>query len=512
MPTIAAQELFSVLLDAEYYGADYTALQLVSIANDTRKVTADSCFIAIKGETFDGHSAIQQVIQQGAKAIVLEQLPSNWQDYPEVTFVKVRSTFRAQAILANQFYDTPSQKLNLIAVTGTNGKTTTSSMISDLLMALGHKTGLVGTIHYKVDQTYYPAVNTTPNAFELQKLYADMVEAGCEDAIIEASSHALSLGRIWYSDVDCAIFTNLTREHLDFHKSMDNYAYAKSLLFAQLGQQFHRHKPRLAIVNQDDPYHEIMIQATAADVLTYSLKNPSATAYASDIRGEQGRLTFTLHFEQAEYLVSLPMLGEYNVANYLAAFLCLARYYGYSVEELLGATKQFEGVAGRMQSIDEGQTFTAIVDFAHTPDALERVLAELASHKKKRLIVLVGHSGGNRDSGARPEIGDLLFNYADEIVFTADNPRFEPIPKIVAELVGTHQEKPYTIIEDRESAIRYSVEQAEAEDVVLFAGKGGEAYQVIGDEYVPYNEVETVQQAIRQHIESTNSFTVSEEY
>lgn len=505
MPTIAAQELFSVLLDAEYYGAANSELQLLSIANDNRKVTADSCFIAIKGEAFDGHNAIDEAIQLGAKAIVLEQLPTNWQEYPDVSFVKVRSTFRTQAILANQFYQTPSQKLNLVAVTGTNGKTTTSSMISDLLMALGRKTGLVGTIHYKVDQTYYPAVNTTPNAFELQKLYADMLAAGCQDAIIEASSHALSLGRIWYSDVDCAIFTNLTREHLDFHKTMDAYAYAKSLLFAQLGQQFHHHKPRLAIVNQDDPYHEVMIQATAADVLTYSLKDTTATAYASDIQSLEGRLNFKLHFEKKEYAVSLPMLGDYNVANYLAAFLCLARYYGYSVAEVLKATQEFEGVTGRMQSIEEGQKFTAIVDFAHTPDAIERVLAELSANKTKRLLVLIGHSGGNRDSGARPEIGDIVFKYADEIIFTADNPRFEPIPKIVAELVQSHQEKAYTVIEDRQSAIEFAVKQAEAEDIVVFVGKGGEAYQVIGDEYVPYDEVATVQAAISQQLKSTTT-------
>ena len=235
-------ELLSVLVDVQIFGTDYSTLELSSIVNDTRKVTENGSFIAIKGENFDGHDALDDVIKAGAKLLIVEKLPGNWKEL-DAMFVKVTSTYRAQAVLASKFFNMPSESLNLVAVTGTNGKTTTSTMISDLLNALGHKTGLIGTIHYKVDETYYPAVNTTPNALELQRLYNEMLIAGCKDAIIEASSHALSLGRIWYSDIDCAIFTNLTREHLDFHKTMDNYAYAKSLLFAQLGQQFHNGKP-----------------------------------------------------------------------------------------------------------------------------------------------------------------------------------------------------------------------------------------------------------------------------
>lgn len=493
------KELISVLFDTQVFGIDYSTLELSSIVNDTRKVEENSCFIAIKGEQFDGHQALAAVVQAGAKLLIVEELPSNWQEM-EAMFVKVTSTYRAQAILANKFYRMPSQQLNLVAVTGTNGKTTTSTMISDLLMTLGRKTGLVGTIHYKVDQTYYPAVNTTPNALELQSLYAEMLSAGCKDAIIEASSHALSLGRIWYSDVDCAIFTNLTREHLDFHKTMEHYANAKSLLFAQLGQQFHDGKPRIAIINLDDPYHDIMMAATAADIVTYSLRDDQATAYATGVTSHRGSTTFDLHYAEQKHLVKIPMLGEYNISNYLAAFLTLTKHFGFEAVDVLKATQEFRGVTGRMQSISEGQKFTAIVDFAHTPDALERVLQELAGRKNKRLIALTGHSGGNRDSGARPEIGDLLFKYADEIIFTADNPRFEGVEKIVSELVQQHTEKPYCVIEKREEAIKYAIAHAQLDDIILFAGKGGEAYQIIGDEYIAYDEVAIVRQTIKNHL------------
>lgn len=494
-----AKELISVLSDTQVFGKDYSALELSSIVNDTRKIKENSCFIAIKGERFDGHQALATVVEKGAKLIIVEEMSQDLQEL-DAMIVKVSSTYRAQAILANKFYNMPSQQLNLVAVTGTNGKTTTSTMISDLLMALGRKTGLVGTIHYKVNQTYYPAVNTTPNALELQSLYAEMLLEGCEDAIIEASSHALSLGRIWYSDVDCAIFTNLTREHLDFHKTMEQYAYAKSLLFAQMGQQFHAGKPRVAIINIDDPYHEVMMAATAADIVTYSLTDNKATAYATDIESQRGTTTFKLHYTGNIHTVKLPMLGEYNVSNYLAAFLTMTVYYRFDVEAVLSATLEFHGVTGRMQSIDEGQDYTAIVDFAHTSDALERVLQELSNRKNNKLIVLTGHSGGNRDSGARPELGDLLFKYADEIVFTADNPRFEAVDKIVNELVQAHDEKPYVVIEKREEAIEYAIKHASTDDIILFAGKGGEAYQIIEDNYLPYDEVAVVRKTLKKHL------------
>lgn len=495
------KDLMNVLYDANIINTKYLDNNVSSIANDSRKVENNTCFIAIKGENFDGHNAIEDVIKNGARMVIVEELP-NEPEKLEATIVQVSSTFRAQAILANQFYEEPSTKINVVAVTGTNGKTTTSNMISQLLESLNRRTGVIGTLHYKVGEKYYPAVNTTPNALELQKLFNEMVEDDCTDAVIEASSHALALGRLSFTDIDCAIFTNLTREHLDFHSTMEGYANAKSLLFSQLGQRFHNQRPRLAILNMDDEYHKNMAEVTSADIVTYSLENQSATVYGHTIKEKNGKTEFVLDYNNESYTLEIPMRGSYNVSNYLAAFLTLSKYYRYTIEDILKATEEFNGVPGRMQVVDEGQNFEVIVDFAHSPDALERVMQELVQNKdeSQSLIALMGHSGGNRDSGMRQPLGDILFKYADEIVFTADNPRFEPVEKIVNEMIGIHHNdnKPYSIIKDRAVAVQHAIDIARENDIVLFAGKGGEPYQVIGNDNIPYDEVQTVIDAIHR--------------
>lgn len=490
-------ELIRPLVNARVYGAQLSKDQdVTAVVNDSRKVIPGACFIAIVGERFDGHDAIDEVVAAGAKIIIVEELPA-YQEYPGVSFVKMASTFRAQAMLANAFYKEPTKDLNVIAVTGTNGKTTTTNMISSLLNHLNRPTGLIGTMHYKVDQTYYPAVNTTPNALELQRLFREMLDASCQDAIIEASSHALALGRLWYTDVDCAIFTNLTREHLDYHQTMDAYATAKSLLFSQLGQRFYEGKPRLAILNMDDPYWSQMAQATAAEILTYSLNKPEATVYATDIAAATEGVSFQLNDGEGTYAVTLPMQGQFNIANYLAAFLCLKFYYQFSTAEILEATAHFKGVSGRMEQVEAGQAFTVVVDFAHTQDALENVLADLAKRPHRRLITVTGHSGGNRDSAARPGIGDILFKYSDHVVLTADNPRFESVEKIAKEIVGTHTDASYEVVVDRIEAVHRALQIAEPEDIILLAGKGGEGYQIIGDDKIPYDDVDVVKDYYR---------------
>lgn len=496
-----ARDLVAPLINYQMKGAPLGDKDITALSNDTRNIEQGGAFIAIRGQRFDGHSVIDDLLKSDLNLLVVEEVTEEQsQKASELgkSILLVGSTYRAQAILAHQFYREASSQLDLVAVTGTNGKTTTTTMISEILEALGHRTGLIGTIHYKIGEKILPAVNTTPDALTMHRLYADMLEAGCQDAVIEASSHALALGRLWYSDVDCAIFTNLTREHLDFHKTMDQYAYAKSLLFAQLGQSFHQGKAKLAIINEDDTYADIMIQASGAALATYSLINSQATLYAKEIEHLESSLSFILSYQGQDYRVEIPMLGTYNVKNYMAAFLCLTLYYGYSPEEVIEATQSFQGVAGRMQIIDEGQDFTAVVDFAHTPDALRSVLTELRQGKQGRLLALFGHSGGNRDSAARPELGDILFELADEIIFTADNPRHEPVEKIVNEMVRDHQEKKYTLVEDRQAAIEFALNQAQAGDTILFAGKGGELYQVLGDEYVAYDELAVVRQALQK--------------
>lgn len=489
-----AVELFSSFNNIQILGQSLDNKNIEYLVSDSRQVRENTCFIAVRGQRFDGHHAVSQVIDMGATVLVVDHFEEKWAQY-EASFVVVKSTYRAQALLANYFYGQPTKKLNLVAITGTNGKTTTSSMISDWLMRLGHKTGLLGTMHYKVDQTYYPAINTTPDALRLQDLFHQMIDEDCEDAIIEASSHALFLGRLWYTDVNCAIFTNLTREHLDFHKTMEEYAYAKSLLFSQLGQSIVGNRQKLAILNMDDSAWQLMQQVTSAEIVTYSLTNTQADVYVSDIKLINGGSLFNLHFKGQIFPVHLKMMGQYNISNYLATFLCLVVYYGYSPKLVIETAMSFEGVEGRMQSINLSQEFQVVVDFAHTPDALRNVLDQLNRQKKGKLLALFGHSGGNRDSGARPELGDILFQSADSIVFTADNPRHEPVDQICQAMIGDHSEKPYIVIEDRYLAIKEILSMAKADDIVVFLGKGNEAYQVIGDEYQPYNEVETIKQA-----------------
>ena len=491
-------ELFSVLKVAEFIGKEPDQTIVSSIENDHRLIKKDACFIAIKGINFDGHSVLQDAINRGAKILIVEEVPSNI-DSKEVVLVKVDSTIRAQALLINHYLDQPSTKMKLVAVTGTNGKTTTSTLISQLLELLNHTTGLIGTIEYKIADKTIEAVNTTPDSLRLQNLFDQMVKADCSDAIIEASSHALQLGRLSYTDVDCAIFTNLTREHLDFHKTMENYAFAKSLLFSQLGQRFNTQGSKLSIINLDEEIADMLMQVTSSEIATYSRLDHRATVYSSDISETDQGMMFNLHYQGNKYAVEIPMLGEYNVSNYLAVFLCLTVYYGYSVQTVLDVTKKLEGVPGRMQLIDEGQDYKIIVDFAHTPDALENVLSSVSANKKNRLISLMGHSGGNRDSGMRPELGDILFAHSDIVVLTADNPRNESVEKICKEMLGTHDEKEYHIIENREKAIQTALDMAQPNDVLVFAGKGIEPYQIIGEDevHVPYNEIEIIENYLR---------------
>lgn len=489
--------LLEALRAYQVYNTDYLQEDIVQVSNDSRQIHPGACFIAIRGEHFDGHSALEAVCRKGAKMLVVDQLPDDYQQLT-ASIVLVQDTVRAQAILANVFYGEPSRHLNVLAVTGTNGKTTISTMLADLLTRLGRKTGLIGSRVYKIGDRVEAAVNTTPNSLKMQSLFHEMVEAGCQDVCIEASSHALVLGRLWYTDVDLAIWTNLSREHLDFHSTMDQYAQAKSLLFSQLGQQLDQGRSKLAIINLDDPYYDKIRQVTAAEIVSYSLTDPEATIHASEIRDQDHRLHFNLHFHGRVFPVDLAMQGHFNVSNYMAVFLTLYYYYGFSIEEIVSATQSFPGVPGRMQVVDCGQDFTIVVDFAHTSDALTNVFQAVRQQGPKRIISVMGHSGGNRDSGARPGLGDVLFEYSDFIVFTADNPRFEDVDKICREMIGHHDEKPFKIIPDRWQAVRFAIDQAQAGDLILFAGKGGEGYHIIGDEKIPYDDAEEARKYLKK--------------
>ena len=463
------------------------------LAQDSRKVRPNTLFFCIDGVTVDGHRFAAAAKEKGAVAFVASK--SIKDQVGDTPVIYVKDVTRVMALLANHFYGYPTQSLQMIGVTGTNGKTTVTHMIDALLEKPNKPTALIGTIYRKIGPKIIQTHNTTPEILTLHETFQELKEIGGEICMMEVSSHALQLGRIWGLDYNCAVFTNLTHEHLDLHKTMEQYAHAKSLLFSQLGNYVGENsKPKVAILNADDEQFQMFEYSTPAQVISYGL-TANADFKAENIRTENGHTIFELVIQQEErYLVDMPILGIFNVYNILSA-IAVAYVYGISIEEILGKVKAFKGVAGRMQAVDKGQDFQVIVDFAHTPDGLENVLDSLAQIPHGKIITVVGHSGGNRDSSMRPELGRIALTKSDHVVFTADNPRTEPLVNIYEGLLSAVDKNSvsYECIDKREEAIEKALQLADAGDIVLLAGKGVEAYQIIGEVEYSYNEIEIVE-------------------
>ena len=463
------------------------------LAQDSRKVRPNTLFFCIDGVTVDGHRFAAAAKEKGAVAFVASK--SIEDQVGDTPVIYVKDVTRVMALLANHFYGYPTQSLQMIGVTGTNGKTTVTHMIDALLEKPNKPTALIGTIYRKIGSKIIQTHNTTPEILTLHETFQELKEIGGEICMMEVSSHALQLGRIWGLDYDCAVFTNLTHEHLDLHKTMEQYAHAKSLLFSQLGNYVGENsKPKVAILNADDEQFQMFEYSTPVQVISYGIA-ANADFKAENIRTENGHTIFELVIQQEErYLVDMPLLGTFNVYNMLSA-IAVAYVYGVSIEEILKKVKVFKGVAGRMQSVDKGQDFQVIVDFAHTPDGLENVLDSLAQIPHGKIITVVGHSGGNRDSSMRPELGRIALTKSDHVVFTADNPRTEPLVNIYEGLLSTVDKNSvsYECIDKREEAIEKALQLAGVGDIVLLAGKGVEPYQIIGEVEYPYNEIEIVE-------------------
>lgn len=463
------------------------------LAQDSRKVRPNTLFFCIDGVTVDGHRFVAAAKEKGAVAFVASK--SIEDQVGDTPVIYVKDVTRVMALLANHFYGYPTQSLQMIGVTGTNGKTTVTHMIDALLEKPNKPTALIGTIYRKIGSKIIQTHNTTPEILTLHETFQELKEIDGEICMMEVSSHALQLGRIWGLDYDCAVFTNLTHEHLDLHKTMEQYAHAKSLLFSQLGNYVGENsKPKVAILNADDEQFQMFEYSTPVQVISYGI-NEKADFKAENIRTENGHTIFELVIQQEErYLVDMPLLGTFNVYNMLSA-IAVAYVYGVSIEEILKKVKAFKGVAGRMQSVDKGQDFQVIVDFAHTPDGLENVLDSLAQIPHGKIITVVGHSGGNRDSSMRPELGRIALTKSDHVVFTADNPRTEPLVNIYEGLLSAVDKNSvsYECIDKREEAIEKALQLAGTGDIVLLAGKGVEPYQIIGEVEYPYNEIEIVE-------------------
>ncbi len=446
-----------------------TDIEITDVINDSRKAAPGVLFVAVKGVAVDAHRFIGDVVDKGASAIVCQELPETLK--LGVTYIQVADSFKALSHLADEWFDHPSSNLRLVGVTGTNGKTTTATLLYEMARLMGHKAGLLSTVENIIDTDRYPAKQTTPDHLELNRLLHEMVQAGCEYAFMEVSSHACVQGRIEGINFAGGIFTNLTRDHMDFHKTVDNYIAAKKMFFDSLP------KGAFALVNSDDKVGEVMLQNTRADKYRYSLRT------LTDFKGRivESRLdgtTLELNGNQVEVLFT----GRFNAYNLLSVYGA-SLLLGFDPQQVLVKMSMLEPVAGRFQTLRSSRGYTAIVDYAHTPDALVNVLDTIREvvGTNGHIITVCG-CGGDRDAGKRPIMAREAAVRSDRVVLTSDNPRTEDPDEILRQMeVGLPDDKrPVTlIITDRRQAIRTACQLAQAGDVVLIAGKGHEDYQEI---------------------------------
>jgi UDP-N-acetylmuramoyl-L-alanyl-D-glutamate--2,6-diaminopimelate ligase len=457
-------------------------LAVAGIACDSRKVEPGSLFFALEGARDDGNRYVREAVQRGAPAIASrEAAPADLR--PGVAWIRVPEPRKALAAAAANFFGHPASALGLIAVTGTNGKTTTASLIDSVLRASGARTGLFGTIAYHTPMGAYPAPNTTPESLELQRFFAEIRDAGGRFAVLEASSHALVMDRLWGCHFQSAVFTNLTREHMDFHKDFEDYFAAKRRLFEGTGAG----APDTAILNADDPYSS-RLSGLAKRTLTYGIES-DRDILARKFHLAFSGLAFQAHTPSGKLQIESPLVGRINVYNILAA-IGAAQAAGISNETIETGIAGLEKVPGRFERVDLGQPFLAIVDFAHTDDALENLIKTARElNPKGRVITLFG-CGGGKDRTKRPVMGEVSGRLSDLTILSNDNPRQEDPLKIIGDIVVGLQKSNgrYLIEPDREKAIGMAFDEARAGDIVLLAGKGHEDYQILADRTLPWDD------------------------
>ncbi len=461
-----------------------------SIAYDSRRVQRHGLFVALRGEKNDGHEFIGQAIENGASVIVAEREEKN----PRATCLLVENTRTALADLAATFYGLPARRLKLAAVTGTNGKTTTTFLIKHICEKAGLRCGLIGTVRYEIGERVLPAPRTTPESLDLQELLAQMANAGCRAAAMEVSSHALAQERIRGLEWEVAVFTNLTQDHLDYHGTMENYFESKAKLFTQLAQQQKKRKP-VAVVNMDDRYGEQLLDRIdkKISVVTFGM-GVRADFRAANYRMEFGGTSYQLDARGKSYLVRLPLIGWFNVANSLAA-LAAANALGLNLREAVLSLGKSPQVPGRLEMVPAKRQFQVFVDYAHTPDALLNVLKTLRQLEPGRLIAVFG-CGGDRDRQKRPLMGRVADQNADYSIITSDNPRKEDPNAIISEIEKGFGSDRYEKVAERAEAIARAIALAQPRDIILIAGKGHETYQEFADHTVPFDDIQVARRAI----------------
>ncbi|WP_139997937.1 UDP-N-acetylmuramoyl-L-alanyl-D-glutamate--2,6-diaminopimelate ligase [Paenibacillus paridis] len=488
------KEVAELLVTARLMGNGETEWN--GIESDSRAVSSGQLFICLRGHTVDGHLYAPEAVEAGAAAIVAERAL----DLP-VPQIIVRDCRLAMAAIANHFYAYPSQTLKLIGVTGTNGKTTTTYLIEQILNDQLLPSGVIGTIERRFAGKSFPMSSTTPQTLQLQRYLAEMRDAGTKYCAIEVSSHALEQGRVKGCRFRTAVFTNLTQDHLDYHETMSRYAAVKGLFFSRLGNEYKavENDRSYAVLNADDTISSAYAELTAAEVITYGIDN-EADIRASNIRINAQGTTFHVHTFRGEADITLQMAGKFNVYNALAAIGAVL-IEGVELSAIAESLRGIPGVPGRVEAVNAGQPFAVIVDYAHTPDGLENVLRAVQQFAEKRILCVFG-CGGDRDRAKRPLMGKIAVQYADYAIITSDNPRTEAPELILKDiedgLIRSHIEPSvYELIADRRAAIQKAVEMASPGDVVLIAGKGHETYQDINGVKYPFDDREAAKEAIR---------------
>jgi UDP-N-acetylmuramoyl-L-alanyl-D-glutamate--2,6-diaminopimelate ligase len=462
-------------------------LAIESVHMDSRKVMAFSLFAAIKGTQVDGHEYIAKAVEQGAVAIVCEEMPQDLRD--GVTYVRVQDAAKALGRIAANFYDNPSTKLKLVGVTGTNGKTTTTTLLFDLFKSLGYKCGLISTVQNRIGREVIEATHTTPDPIALQRLFAQMVEKKVSHCFMEVSSHAIHQRRIEGAEFDVAVFTNITHDHLDYHGTFNEYIKAKKLFFDGLSSEAD------ALYNLDDPHGEIMVQNSRARLHSYAIRS-MAEFRARIIENQFNGLHLML---DGNDLYS-KLVGGFNAYNILTAY-ATAVLLGEDKLSILTSISGLDPVVGRFQYLKGPMNVTAIVDYAHTPDALKNVLKTIQEIRtgNEKVITVVG-CGGDRDKAKRPVMAAVACEFADKVILTSDNPRTEDPDQIIKDMQagveGQHYKKTLSIT-DRKEAIRTACSLAETGDIILIAGKGHEKYQEVHGERLPFDDYEIVGQTLK---------------
>ena len=485
---------FLELLDGAEYLAQQGNPQIAGLDYDSRRVQPGWCFLAIRGETTDGNRYIDVALRAGAVAVVSDSV----QPRPDVAWAQVPHGRRALARLSANFYGRPAERLSITGITGTNGKTTTAFILNAMLRAVGRKAALVGTVEYRIGEEVLPAPHTTPEALELNQLFARAMDAGCTEAVMEVSSHALEQQRVYGVPFDVAVFTNLTRDHLDYHGTMEEYFASKTILFKGLGTE----PPRVAVINIEDEYGQRIIKLLKKqqELITYGVDGGDFRA--KDISIQRSGTTFTLVTPSGQHPVWSPLLGRVNVLNLIAASAA-AYARNIEVDAIALAASELAQVPGRFQRVDLGQPFTVIVDYAHTDDALRNLTTVarefLAQRGGSGRVITVFGCGGDRDRSKRPLMGAAAGAGSDFVVLTSDNPRSEnPLDIMNDALPGLQRTgTPYTLEPDRRKAIGLAIHEAAAGDIVLIAGKGHEKVQVTAAGAIPFDDIETARKALQ---------------